>query len=146
MGKLFAFSKSLIKSLLNHKDYQDIPLEEHSRDALHASLPALEAKMKLLKTKTWSVLTLSIFILSAAAFAEEKDNTAKGKELYLGEKFKCYTCHGKEGEGGMGPSFKGIGKKHSVDEILERATHRCPPTGKCNPKEIRAIVDYLRTL
>ncbi|MBM2837854.1 MAG: Cytochrome c protein [Deltaproteobacteria bacterium] len=92
------------------------------------------------------IFVISVFILSAAVFAEDKDNAAKGRELYLGEKFKCYTCHGKEGEGGMGPSFKGIGKNQSVDEILQKASHRCPPTKQCNPKEIGAIVNYLRTL
>ena len=96
--------------------------------------------------KAWGIFVISIFILSAVAFAEDKDNATKGKELYLGEKFKCYTCHGKEGEGGMGPSFKGVGKKQSVDEILQKAVHRCPPTGQCNPTEIRAIVNYLGPL
>lgn len=96
--------------------------------------------------KAWGIFVISIFILSAVVFAEDKDVVTKGKELYLGGKFKCYACHGKEGEGGKGPSFKGIGKKQSVDEILQRATHRCPPTGQCNPEEIRAIVNYLRTL
>jgi len=108
----------------------------------------MEAAMKLLKT--WSIFILSIFVLSSAVFAHEdhgdEDNVEKGKALYLGEKFKCYTCHGVKGEGAMGPSFKGIGKKYSVDEILEKAAHRCPPTGKCNPQELRAIVDFLRTL
>lgn len=108
-------------------------------------LKFMEAAMKSLKT--WSIFIIYIFVLSSAVFAhEDKDNVAKGKALYLGEKFKCYTCHGKEGEGGMGPSFKGIGKKYSVDEILQKAAHRCPPTGKCNPQELRAIVDFLRTL
>lgn len=96
--------------------------------------------------KAWGIFVISIFILSAAVFAEDKDSAATGKELYLGEKFKCYTCHGKEGEGGKGPSFKGIGKKQSADEILQKAAHRCPPTKQCNPKEIGAIVNYLRTL
>lgn len=100
--------------------------------------------MKSLKVS--GVFVISIFILSATVFAEDKDNAAKGKELYQGEKFKCYTCHGKEGEGGMGPSFKGIGTKQSVDEILQKAAHRCPPTKQCNPTEIRSIVNYLRTL
>ena len=100
--------------------------------------------MKALKIS--EVFAVSVFILSTTVFAGDKDNVAKGKELYLGEKFKCYTCHGKEGEGGMGPSFKGIGKNQSVDEILQKASHRCPPTKQCNPKEIGAIVNYLRTL
>lgn len=103
--------------------------------------------MKFLKACGLAVL--SVFILSAMVFAHgnhsEKSNVAIGKELYLGEKFKCYSCHGKEGEGGRGPSFKGIGKKYTIEEILERAAHRCPPTGKCNPKEIRALVDYIMT-
>lgn len=114
------------------------------RAGVASARPLMEAAMKLLKT--FGAFVISVFILSAVVLAEDKDNAAKGKGLYLGEKFKCYTCHGKEGEGGMGPSFKGIGKKQSIDEILQKATHRCPPTKQCNPKEIRAIVDYLRTL
>lgn len=108
-------------------------------------LKFMEAAMKSLKTLI--ICIISVFVLSSAVFAhEDMDNVEKGKALYLGKKFKCYICHGKEGEGGRGPSFKGIGKKYSVDEILQKAAHRCPPTGKCNPQELRAIVDFLRTL
>lgn len=71
----------------------------------------------------------------------------EGKALYSSEKFRCYQCHGPTGaEGGMGPSFKGVGKKFTRDQLMERAAHNCPPTGVCDPKQLGAIVDYLRSL
>ncbi len=69
-----------------------------------------------------------------------------GKALYLSEKYRCFSCHGKTGEGGMGPSFKGIGRKYGLEDLIHRAAHNCPPTGACSPKDLRAIAEYLRTL
>lgn len=83
-------------------------------------------------------LTLLIFI-SSAVFAQEN-----GKSLYESKKFGCVNCHGTGGEGGRGPSFKGIGKKYSKDQLMKRASHNCPPTGACSPKELGAIVEYIR--
>ncbi len=94
----------------------------------------------------WLVKMLSVLFvvgLSSAAFAGAAPD---GKSLYLGEKYKCYSCHGKNGEGAAGPSFKGVGKKYSQDEMMKRAAHQCPPTGACSPKDIEALVGYLRTL
>ncbi len=85
--------------------------------------------------------TLSVLILSSSAsFAED------GKKLYKSSKFNCVQCHGENGEGGVGPSFKGIGKRLSHAELMRHAAHNCPPTGACDPKQLGAIVEYLRTL
>jgi len=97
-----------------------------------------------------AVLVLSIFMVFAAAGvgqASSNSGVEDGKKLYSSQKFKCHKCHGPTGrEGGMGPSFKGVGKKYSRDQLMERAAHNCPPTGACDPKQLGAIVDYLRTL
>ncbi len=90
------------------------------------------------------VAVAAIAFLSAAAWAAA--NVAEGKKLYMSDKFRCYYCHGPNGEGGRGPSFKGIGGRYDKEAILERAAHNCPPTGACSPKELGAIVDFLRTL
>lgn len=83
----------------------------------------------------------------AGASSNMSSEAAEGKELYQSAKFKCFKCHGPTGtEGGMGPSFKGVGKKYTHDQLMERAAHNCPPTGACDPKQLGAIVEYLRTL
>ena len=98
--------------------------------------------------KILSMFTIAILFGGAAyAAAAEKTSTVKeGKALYLGEKYKCHTCHGQNGEGGTGPTFKGVGKKYTQSELMGHAAHRCPPTAQCSPKEISALVDYIRTL
>ena len=88
-------------------------------------------------------LPLLVLGLAAAAYAA---GGAEGKSLFQGEKYHCYSCHGKNGEGASGPAFKGMGKKYSQDEMMKMAAHKCPPTGACNPKELEAIVAFLRTL
>lgn len=67
-----------------------------------------------------------------------------GKALYLGQKYHCYSCHGTSGAGGSGPSFVGIGKKYDTEALMKRAAHNCPPTGACSPKELRALVEFIR--
>ena len=87
-------------------------------------------------------------LLAAAPFAFAEGTKAdEGKKLYASQKFGCHKCHGPTGaEGGMAPSFTGIGKKYDHDTLMERAAHNCPPTGACDPKQLGAIVAYLRTL
>lgn len=90
-----------------------------------------------------TVITLVALTMALAASPSEQE----GKSLYMSSKFKCFQCHGPTGaEGGMGPSFKGVAKKYDKPALLERAAHKCPPTGVCNPKELGAIADYLMTL
>ncbi|MBI5178715.1 MAG: cytochrome c [Nitrospinae bacterium] len=86
---------------------------------------------------------IAIVTLSVPAMA---DLAEKGQKLFLNKKYRCATCHGKRGQGGIGPAFQGIGAKYSQDELMKRAAHNCPPTGSCNPKELNAIITYLRTL
>jgi len=95
-----------------------------------------------------SAFLLSIIILTGGvSFAAENPSTKYGKVIFTSEKFKCSKCHGPTGkEGGKGPSFKGISKKYTHAQLMERAAHNCPPTGACDPRQLSAIVDYLRTL
>lgn len=86
-----------------------------------------------------------LFVLGLVTAAHAAD-VSEGKSLFQGEKYRCYSCHGKNGEGGSAPGFKGVGKKYSQSEMMKRAAHNCPPTGACNPKELEAIVSYLRTI
>lgn len=81
--------------------------------------------------------------LTPTGTAEEK---LDGQALFTSAKFKCDRCHGADGMGGRGPSFKGVGKKYDRDQLMERSAHRCPPSGACSPAELGAIVDWLRTL
>lgn len=92
------------------------------------------------------VKTFALFLVLGLSSTAYAGDISEGKALFLGEKYHCYSCHGKNGEGASGPSFKGVGKKFSQDEMMKRAAHKCPPTGACNPKELEAIVSYLRTI
>lgn len=96
--------------------------------------------------RTIKILGL-LLVLGLATTAHAAD-VPDGKSLFQGEKYRCYSCHGKNGEGvgASAPGFKGVGKKYSQAEMMKRAAHNCPPTGACNPKELEAIVAYLRTL
>lgn len=95
--------------------------------------------------KLAGVMALALILSTGSAMANPV--VREGRLLYLSPKFKCFQCHGPTGaEGGRGPSFRGIGVRLKKPQILERAAHRCPPTGMCNPKELNAIVEYLMTL
>jgi mono/diheme cytochrome c family protein len=85
-----------------------------------------------------------LFLGVAKSYTEEAK--LDGKELFKSEKFKCFTCHGENGKGGRGPAFTGYGKKYLKEELMQKAAHNCPPTGACDPKQLGAIVDYIRTL
>jgi len=78
--------------------------------------------------------------------AKKPDAIKEGKSLFLSEKYKCFSCHGKDGGGGTGPSFKGVGKKFTTPELIKQAAHHCPPTKACSPKDMAALAEYLRTL
>lgn len=93
-----------------------------------------------------SVKTFALLLVLGLAAAAYAADGSEGKALFQGEKYRCYSCHGKNGEGASAPGFKGVGKKYSQGEMMKRAAHNCPPTGACNPKELEAIISYLRTI
>ncbi len=96
------------------------------------------------RTSILSFATIVLFIVAGNnVFAND---VQKGKELYLGSKYHCYSCHGQNGEGGGGPSFIGIGKRYDLNTLIKSAAHRCPPTGACSPKDMRLLAIYLRSL
>lgn len=97
-----------------------------------------------MKRNPWWII--SGFLVFAAVAGASLFAGENGKELYLGQKYHCFSCHGVHGEGGDGPAFKGIGKKYDQQTLLKRAAHNCPPTGACNPKELHALVEYIRTM
>ncbi len=92
------------------------------------------------------VMTFGLLLVMGFAASAHAADVSEGKSLFQGEKYRCYSCHGKNGEGVSAPGFKGVGKKFSQEEMMKRAAHNCPPTGACNPKELEAIVSYLRTI
>ncbi|VAX20762.1 hypothetical protein MNBD_NITROSPINAE01-1186 [hydrothermal vent metagenome] len=94
------------------------------------------------------VVFMSMIIFAGGvSFADESPSEKYGKVVFASEKFKCSKCHGPTGaEGGQGPSFKGVSKKYTHAQLMERAAHNCPPAGACDPRQLAAIVDYLGTL
>ncbi|HEY8527049.1 MAG TPA: PQQ-binding-like beta-propeller repeat protein [Acidimicrobiales bacterium] len=51
---------------------------------------------------------------------EEPGEEADGEALFA---HNCAACHGADGSGGNGPSLRGIGQEHSVEEIAEVITN-----------------------
>lgn len=97
--------------------------------------------------KRVKILSLfSFLVLVIAGGSAYGNDVQQGKELYLSSKYRCYSCHGQNGEGASGPSFKGIGKKYDLETLIKKAAHNCPPTGMCSPKEMRLMAIFLRTL
>lgn len=105
-----------------------------------------------MKNKVVFLMTVAVIMAFGAANAayakksEQADAIKEGKDLFMSEKYKCFSCHGKDGEGATGPSFKGVGKKFTTPELIKQAAHHCPPTKACSPKDMAALAEYLRTL
>ncbi|HEY8524584.1 MAG TPA: cytochrome c [Acidimicrobiales bacterium] len=70
-----------------------------------------------------------------------------GRAIYQAS---CAGCHGAEGEGGVGPSLRGIGEHHSVAHLIEVITNGrggMPAwEGRLTPAEIEAVATYVSTI
>ncbi len=97
--------------------------------------------------KTALVIIAALGLIAAAPAVKKEYTTEDGKAMFGSKKFNCFKCHGPTGvEGGIGPSFKGVGKRYTKGKLMQRAAHACPPSGACDPQQLGAIVEYLRTL
>jgi mono/diheme cytochrome c family protein len=101
------------------------------------------------------VLTLvTAFAFVIALFANEPGGGggaaqgAPGHDVYLDN---CATCHGQEGEGGVGPKLAGEVSKvfpNASDEVkvVEDGRGRMPSfKSRLSADEIREVVEYTRT-
>lgn len=79
--------------------------------------------------------------------AQEPDDLEKGKQLFL----PCSRCHGLDGGGGDGPNLTQAATRDKDDRLLigiirDGIPDRGMPSFQFTNAEIRAIVDYVRSL
>jgi len=103
-------------------------------------------------------LTVAVFLVAPAAFAQSADLVARGKQVYTDQ--KCRVCHAIAGEGNKNGALDEVGAKLSADEIrqwlvdapmmAEKAgSTRKPPMRaykNIQGDELDALVAYLQSL
>jgi mono/diheme cytochrome c family protein len=100
----------------------------------------------------FGVVTLAGMLLVACGGSDGGSDGAfvppkTGPAIY---KTYCATCHGKQGEGFVGPSLVDIADKYPdiADEIsvVANGKNQMPAwSGRLTPKQIETVVDYTRT-
>ncbi|MFO1538112.1 MAG: c-type cytochrome [Actinomycetota bacterium] len=101
-----------------------------------------------------AVLTVALVVPTAALVAAcgggTSDRAARpttGQGIY---RANCATCHGVDGQGGVGPRLAGVaGRYPDVNAQIALVTNglnRMPAFGgRLDPTEIRTVVEYTRT-
>jgi len=82
------------------------------------------------------ILSVLVIMLSTSAFAEN------GATLY---KLKCAACHGKTGDGKMGPVIRG--RTDIVDIVTKGGLKKSPhskPMDNVTEEQAKAIAAYLK--
>jgi len=89
-------------------------------------------------------------------YMDDAETLAKGKEIYLGNKQLCQTCHGQAGEGLVGPNLTDNMWLHGcdVETIAENIKTGFPSKGmmaygsnsRIPDEELRALVSYIVSL
>jgi cytochrome c553 len=69
-----------------------------------------------------------------------EDLSVKGKKLFMAN--KCYTCHGKNGEGNAEKSYPAVAAQHYGYLIREMNLIRTGVRGNSNPDMVKAISKF----
>lgn len=69
-----------------------------------------------------------------------EDMSAKGKKLFTAN--KCFTCHGKDGEGDAAKSYPAVAAQHYDYLIREMKWIRQGVRGNSNPDMVKAIAKF----
>lgn len=97
-----------------------------------------------------AVLGASVVIGAACASGPARPSDAvlgKGYDVYTA---RCASCHGVNGDGGIGPQMKGVTSRLSVDKHTEAVRNGRSGTGmpafggQLTDEEIQAVVRYER--
>lgn len=100
------------------------------------------------------VLLAAVALLAAGlTVAGCGDDGGGGGEAGSGEQIyrsNCATCHATDGGGGLGPSFRGIADRLTVEEhteIVREGKGQMPAwKGSLSDDEIEKVVEYERTV
>lgn len=106
-----------------------------------------------MRTRAPFFLVLVVAALAAFAAAcgggggSDEARPTTGKGLYQAY---CATCHGKTGQGFVGPTLIGIADKYTNFEdqiaVVANGKNQMPAwRGQLTPEEIRKVVEYTRT-
>lgn len=84
---------------------------------------------------------------------QDEATLARGKEIFIGNGQLCYTCHGMEGQGGVGPNLTDAYWIHGcdVETIATNIKTGFPSKGmmaygsnmKIQDEDLRALVNYI---
>jgi cytochrome c oxidase subunit 2 len=93
-------------------------------------------------------VVVALAIAVAACGGGEESRPTSGKGIY---EANCATCHGVDGQGGVGPALGGVvvDKYPNIEDQIAIVTNgkSAMPAwrGDLTPKEIRKVVEYTRT-
>ena len=102
---------------------------------------------------TGVALVATVAALTAVTAACGGDDTGSaarpttGKGIYVAN---CATCHGVDGQGGVGPRLAGVAARYpdvgTQIAVVTNGLNRMPAfRGRLTEAEIRSVVDYTRT-
>jgi mono/diheme cytochrome c family protein len=108
------------------------------------------AVVELIALVAAGVFVVALFITPAKKESSAAGKTYDGSQIY---EANCQVCHGAAGAGGSGPQLAGGRVTQDfptvADEIafVESGRGGMPPwKGRLNDAEIKAVVDYTRSL
>ncbi len=93
-----------------------------------------------------AAVVVALALAGCSSGGEAQPTTGKG--IY---EANCATCHGVDGQGGVGPALAGVvaDKYPNIEDQIAVVTNgkgRMPSwRGDLTPKEIRKVVEYTRT-
>ena len=93
-----------------------------------------------------AAVVAALALAGCSSGSEARPTTGKG--IY---EANCATCHGVDGQGGVGPELAGVvaDKYPNIEDQIAVVTNgkgRMPSwRGDLTPKEIRKVVEYTRT-
>jgi cytochrome c oxidase cbb3-type subunit 3 len=119
----------------------DLQIAEYNKSILNAQL----AKAEFEKTNANNVTESSVKMLT------DKDELAKGETIF---KENCFACHGKFGEGGVGPNLTDNYWLHggSIKDIFTTIKYGWPDKGMkswqadLSPIQINEVASYIKTI
>lgn len=140
-----------LKSKLQEKsDFQNLKLLNSGELSNQKMFMVLSDKKKFFVVKTQ---TINMHISDKFVLASNKISTdlALGQKIF---KIKCYSCHGRYGQGGLGPNlidkyWKYVDKEEDINKLItegKKGTMMMSYKNFLTPKEIDEVVLYIKAM